>query len=154
MDGKQPVRMQLSKWIAVMMAKNLLLTIVRYIAALLVSLGLGGCSMADADLAGRYVCVYSYGAEMLVLRSDGSYTQLIDVDAPNGSVVHNGKWEHSPELNEVRLIDAISVDNNFGALRPEFRNPGSGIWVLKIEKRFGTVSLHWHPDFNYEFRRL
>lgn len=137
-----------------MMARTIVPVAVRCIVALLFALGIGGCSIADTDLVGRYVCVYPYGSEMLVLRADGSYTQLIDVDAPDGSVVHNGKWERNAELKEVRLIDAVIVDNSFGALRPDFRKPTSGIWVLKVKKRIGTVSLYWHPDYDYEFRRL
>ena len=136
--------------------RNLLSVALRMIMVVFMVSGLKGCSssVTDAELAGRYLCLYPYGAEVLVLRSDGTYTQLIDVNVSDGSIIHHGKWQHDSQAGNIVLIDPVVVDNNFGSLRPSFKAPESGKWVLTISSRFRTISLRWHPDFDYEFRRL
>jgi hypothetical protein len=126
------------------------------LALLVVVLGIEGCSgrVGESDLIGRYLCNYSYGAELLVLNPSGAYTQLIDVNAPEGSLIHSGKWQYDAQRAEVILLDPIIVDDNFGSLREGFRKTESGSWTLKVSRQFHHISLHWNPDLDYAFRRL
>lgn len=124
------------------------------LSLLLVVIVTSGCAAKLKDLPGRYVCQYPFGVELLILRKDGTFTQLVDVDGTDESVVHRGAWEYNEVSGELRLLDAILVDNNFGELNRDFMHPKAGAWVLEVTKHFGTTSLHWNPDFNYEFHQL
>jgi hypothetical protein len=67
--------------------------------------------VSEADFIGRYLCKYSYGIELLVLKAHGRYSQVVDIDATNGTVVHEGEWRYDIESREVELVDALVVDD-------------------------------------------
>jgi len=89
-----------------------------------------------------------------VLKSDGTYTQLIDINRENGTLIHSGTWKYNSVGNDVQLLDPILVDDNFGSVKDEFRKPMPGIWSLEPVRKMFSFSLRWNPDWDYEFRRI
>jgi hypothetical protein len=130
--------------------------VLTYILTILMSTGLGSCSKPTSisEVSGRYICKYPYGIEILILRKDGEYTQLIDLDSQTTPLIHEGKWSYLPSENTINLNDAIILDDNFGKLRSDYKTPTNGIWALTVKTIFGKVSLEWNPDIDYVFRSI
>ena len=115
-----------------------------------------GCDSpeSEANLVGRYLCQYSYGIELLMLRSEGKYTQIVDVDATNGTVVHHGKWRYDIDGHQLTLVDALLVDDFFGHLNPDFATPASGLSSFLVKNTFSGPKFILNPDLPHECHRL
>lgn len=116
---------------------------------------LAGCDspVTEAELVGRYLCKYPYGIELLVLRAEGRYTQIIDVDAKDGTQVHHGEWRYNFEERKLELVDALLVDDFFGKLNPDFATPAPGRVSIFVENTFHGLKLVSNPDLPYECHR-
>ena len=114
-----------------------------------------GCDgpVSEASLVGRYLCKYPYGIELLVLRPEGQYTQIIDVDAVDGTVVHHSVWRYNFESRQLVLVDALLIDDFFGSLNPDFATPAPGLSLIFVENTFGGPELHLNPDLPHECHR-
>ena len=106
--------------------------------------------VTSAEMSGRFLCSYAYGAELLTLSSDGTYVQQVSVDAPPWVASHKGTWTFDENEQELSLVDALLLDDNFGRLRREFDEPESGLWRLEVGRRGARVVLRWNPDLGHE----
>lgn len=106
------------------------------------------------EIIGAYQSDLPFGTEILELKPDGRYTQILTIRGENKNVSHSGAWKYRPEVSLLELQDALQFDDNFGTLNPSYKIPGLGIWVLNVEKIFGRVSLAWAPDFDFKFKKM
>ena len=112
-----------------------------------VMLVLAACAVPAEKVPGRYVCVYLYGLELLLLRQNGTYVQVIDVNGRSGPAIHQGKRRYDSERGEVSIESPLLVDDGFG--KPVARLvAASGLWVLPVDSRLGSVRMRFHPDFD------
>lgn len=123
-------------------------------ASLLFLLTVCSCSsgVVYEDLVGVYKVQYPYGTEELVLNRDGTYKQTILLTNKD-EVSHTGQWKFLEKESKVVLKDPLIVDDNFGRPNPNFMKVQEGLWILRIEKRFRAVSLHWNDDQGFVFEK-
>ena len=136
--------------------RKLGLLMVLGIAVCIVIYGLGGFTqLKREDFIGYYYSARPFGIEILILRENGEYTQLVDVNAPEESFVHHGKWEFREDFGTLDLRNPISLGGGFEPPR-DFRTPGKdSIWALKPTwSWFHRVALSYSPDLDLKFEKL
>jgi hypothetical protein len=119
------------------------------------SLLLAGCKIegvTESDFPGEYVTQFPGATEMLVLRKDGGYTQVIYLSAGKDVVVHEGLWHYSAD--SVDLENPILPYSANPQDKRDLRTPYAGFWGLSPYKLLGRVHLEFDPDQGLEFRRL
>ncbi len=79
-----------------------------------------GARVKFDDVIGVYALRYPYGTEELTLRRNGTYIQSGLIDGERTPKVNRGRWKFNERESEVVLIDAMTVDDFFGHLRPEY----------------------------------
>lgn len=121
---------------------------------MLVSLPTIGCSSHPTlnELDGRYESRRSFGTEVLTLRPDGTFLQVINVAGRGNPLSCEGKWTYDPVQGSVGLYGAIVTDDGFGQL-PEDLSPDMGRWGLVARTGFGGLVLSWNPDHDLLFRK-
>lgn len=116
---------------------------------------LAGCGMeglAAPDIPGEYVTQFPGATEMLVLRQDGSYTQVIYLAAGKNVVLHEGRWHC-----KVGFVNQENPILPYSANPKDKRNlktPYTGAWELSPYRLFGHVYLDFDPDQGLKFRKL
>lgn len=122
------------------------------VALLLVSTACGSFPASDA-LPDRYQCERSFGSEILVLRPNGSFVQVIDIEDRPEPLVNKGTWEYDRGRGSLDLTGAIVVDDGHGGI-PTDLSPQTGTWALEARSRLGRITLSWNPDFDFTFKRI
>ena len=108
-----------------------------FIASLLIA----SCSRPDRDeLYGEYVAEYSFGTQRLILRQDGTYTQVVHVNDVADSIVHSGVWEYWEEFWDVALVDGLHIQDAWGGLAGGYQTPFDGYVLCGVHRFFP-----WNP---------
>jgi len=108
----------------------------------------------QTDLVGRYVCVHSFGIEILDLRKDGTYLQAVLIDRQPRPLANSGRWSFDAPGAALKLDSALLVTDGFGRLESFIDQPRVGTWVVPVESRFGKAVLRPNPDDEAAFHRL
>ena len=101
-----------------------------------------GCALTRSvnanEIPGKYVADFSAGRISLELRLDGSYTQIITMDA--GRVIqHEGRWMfRKGKRSDVHLDDALVVDE---VLLQDSQQLPRMVWDLPVRREWGRVTL-------------
>jgi hypothetical protein len=113
-----------------------------------------GSPASTPEIAGTYEAKYEFGTERLVLRSDGSYEQLLVIASTGAKTENTGKWEFDLGRNLVLIYRPLLFDDNLGKLNPAYATPADGSWNLDVHKRFGTIVLSWNDDIGVDLKRV
>lgn len=128
----------------------------RLIFFVFVVVNLIGCSgsIQQSELAGTYIAEYSYAREVLELRVNGTYTQGVTFsDKKNSAISNSGSWKYNLGEKRVLLENPILIDDNFGKLNPNYKQPVSGGWHLTATRDFGGIALNWNDDLGVRFKK-
>lgn len=85
---------------------------------------------------GNWRADYSFGWQVLQLRTDGTYEQTVTINGKSGNVKHSGKWHYDTKLGNVGYQDCLLVIDGFGNVRNDFATPVDGACVTPVERRF------------------
>lgn len=103
------------------------------------------------ELVGNYKVDYGYGVEDLQLLPNGRYDQTFRSAADNVPITNTGKWELKSDT--LHLYDSLIVDDNFGRLRSNYKEPVPGSRGIIVKKQFWIVHLIINPDSPVSFKK-
>jgi len=126
----------------------------KIIVLTMVLLGVSGCGskLDTSDVAGTYQAVFPYGVETLTLNADGSYVQRFTYKDGN-ELRNEGAWQFSSvKQNDIRLSNALIVDDGFGKPATVMDKKE---WVIGARKNSfkSSLSLHFNDDLGVCFKR-
>jgi hypothetical protein len=111
-----------------------------------------GSKLEPVDVVGTYQAELSYGVETLTLKPDGAYEQQFKYN--NGKELRNkGTWQFSAVTkNNIRLSNALMVDDGFGKPSATVER---GNWIIGVRKNIvtGSVSLNFNDDLAVAFKK-
>ncbi len=110
----------------------------------LMAMMIAACSadIGGPDVVGDFQIDYGYGVETLRLSSDSNYLQAFRKADEDNWTTNSGVWElRNGPRPEVKLHNAMQVDDGSGKLRAGYQEPVPGDWSLPVRKGLGTVSL-------------
>jgi hypothetical protein len=126
------------------------------VAVLATTLSFIGCSsqLNPSDVVGAYTLRYPYGVEELVLRRDGTYEQSFVKHGETSAKKNLGRWElREGKQPEIVLRNCMLVDDFFGKPRASSEQFQPGDCILRVEKRFGRVSLPLNEDQGFIYKK-
>lgn len=130
----------------------------RIIVILIIGL-LCGCSKGvdQKQLVGSYELKYTYGNEVLILKDDGTYSQLFGKTTQKLELVNQDKWKIGKgdfwDGQLLELDGPVVVDDGFGKFSST-KKWGSALWSLRIRKHFrGKYYFLVNEDLQYSFER-
>ena len=84
--------------------------------------------------------------EKLTLRTNGTFVQIYTPAGSTSSATNSGTWEFWKEEDKILLRDVVE----FGERR-EAQSLEKIVWLIRVVKRFGKVSLIINEDDGLEF---
>jgi hypothetical protein len=90
---------------------------------------------------------------MLLLRNDGTYFQLVDIDSRPGPSTHEGRWSYDAKSHEVSILAPLAVDDGVGKPVKTLKEE-KGAWTLAADRSRSGVRMRFNPDFDFEFRKI
>jgi hypothetical protein len=86
------------------------------------------------DIPGTYSVKYAFGDEILTIKPDGKYTQVITVDGA-GPITAAGAWAYDSTSRQITLRDHVMAHDGYGGTNPNLRDPRNR-WasVLTVKK--------------------
>jgi len=114
----------------------------------------GGDAKID-DVAGTYVCRYDCGTELLRLKENGEYLQVVVLDGDTTTISHTGTWVFVERDNSVDLQGGLLLVDGFGTLRPDYMVPVSGVLGAGWYRRWlGTAYLVFNEDVGLAYQKI
>jgi hypothetical protein len=128
------------------------------VTTIVLLIGLGCRTAQEEDVYGKYVVKYRYGMEKLVLRSDRTYTQEVQIDGQTGLAIQEGSWVYRAgkgllDPARVDLDHCLVVDDGFGRLKPGYKNPFPGICGLPVARKFFVGDIYFDRGTSYPLSR-
>lgn len=100
-------------------------------------------SPAATDVPGIYKVRYQFGEEVLTLRGDGNFRQVIMFADNPRPVEGSGTWAYDANSAELVLRNHLVVHNGYGAALPDVKAQHRR-WtsILKVRRAFdGSVTI-------------
>jgi hypothetical protein len=116
----------------------------------------GGCrgNINANEIVGNWTIQYRESNEDLILRSDGTFEQILTgpQDSPIGR--RTGKWElQKGKEEQVVLHGALPVDETTGRIDRDLSRVENGLSFFPLRRRFGRIKLIVNEDLNLSFSR-
>lgn len=128
------------------------------VACLLVvtTLALLGCNseVSEGQLLGAYRAMHTYADEELELSAAHMYVQRVTLQGQRTSTTHSGTWQFDSSKQQLTLLDALLIDDNFGKLNPEYKVPAKGRAVLIVGQSSAIVTLSWSDEVRVRFKKI
>ena len=106
-----------------------------------------GCGVSSTnELSGDYAVRYTHGLEKLTLKTNGTFTQLYTPAGSTLSATNSGTWEFRKADGRILLRDAVEFEE-----KREAQSLEKVVWLIRIEKRFGKVSLIINEDDGLDY---
>lgn len=99
------------------------------------------------DVAGSYKAVYPFGESVLVLRSDGTFTQSVTL-LREPPVSSSGTWSFDGAESKLTLRGAMALDDGFGQLNKDWKAVGESS-SLPVERLWFKVAIEDSSEYPY-----
>jgi hypothetical protein len=123
----------------------------RIVLGMLIGLSLVGCGKRPGaeNLPGTYIADYGYATDILLVRADGTFKQIVNIKGNSTPRITNGTWEYEFSLGYFTLsTEHFSVTDNRGRFNPDLAHrPGVSIMPAKVF--LGRVQIDDDPSVPY-----
>ena len=106
------------------------------------------------ELIGTYLAEYTFGTDKLELKSDGTYTQEINLKEERKVLRGDGRWTYNQSKNYIDFEDLYVLSDGYGNKHPDYKNHPRGLASYPLERYFWSRRLRLGPDEGNPYNML
>jgi hypothetical protein len=109
-----------------------------------------GCwkSVLVEKIPGTYVAAYPFGRETLVLNSDGSFSQKVEIPG-EPPVTSSGTWTFDTKDSRIKFKGLVFVVDGFGHLKRDWRTSQPDFASLPAEILWFKITINSGAEYPY-----